>query len=229
MSPIDICNMALAHLGDRRIFRLDDNAAQSDALTRYCVEFYAQARQETLAAHRWTFAKHAEGLSRRTDVVTIGYQFAHELPEDCLRLIRIVPGEELTDDQGVVKGVRYGIKGIDRFKIVGTKVWSNYENLAIEYIRDVNDPSDWTPHFRTAVSRLLASYLAGPTSDDPQEVARQKRTYETVDLPNAQYYDAVQDNSGENSEHEDRLAGSLSLRARYSTNYGQSDSTDSSF
>ena len=56
-SPIDICNQALAHLGDRRISRLDEDAQVTDALVRFCSEYYEQAKQEVLAAHRWTFAK----------------------------------------------------------------------------------------------------------------------------------------------------------------------------
>jgi hypothetical protein len=209
MSPIDICNQALAHLGDRRITRLDDAAQSSDALTRYCAEFYTQARQEVMAAARWTFAKHVEPLALRADVTTIGFTYAHELPDDHIRLMRVVPG---TVTDGVTT---FADSTIDSFKIVGSKVWSNTQVLAAEYIRDVTDPNDWTPHFRAAVARLLASYLAGPTTDNPNEVTAQKRAYESIDLPNAQFYDAIQDNSGENSDHSVRLAGSALLQARY--------------
>lgn len=228
-SPIDICNQALAHLGDRRITRLDDDAQISDALVRYCAEFYAQARQEVLAAQRWSFAKHAVGLSQRTDVMVIGYTYAHGMPEDCLRLMRVVPGSQIKDAGGTVTEVIFRDSKIDRFKIVGRNIWSDSSDLALEYIRDVDNPDDWTPHFRAAVARLLAMYLAGPVADNPDEVTKQKRIYETVDLPNAQYYDAVQDNSGENSEHTTRLLQSPSLRSRYSNNYGQSDPSDYSY
>jgi hypothetical protein len=226
MSPIDICNMALAHLGDRRITRIDDDAALADALVRYCNEFYTQARQEALAAHRWTFAKNAVALSQRSgSAIVIGYSYSHGLPEDMLRLMRLVPGTEVTTD-GVVTGMDYPDKGIDKFKIVGKEVWSNTQFLALEYVKDVTDPDEWTPHFRAAVARLLASYLAGPTTDDPNEVAKQTRIYETIALPNAQFYDSVQDNSGENSDHQIRLAGSLSLQSRHDLAYGQTDYSD---
>tara|TARA_R110000772_G_scaffold55100_1_gene125716 strand:+ start:2663 stop:3355 length:693 start_codon:yes stop_codon:yes gene_type:complete len=228
-SPIDICNQALAHLGDRRITRLDDDAATDDALVRYCAEFYLQARQEALAAHRWSFAKSTTALSRRTDITVIGYTYAHELPADRLRVLRLVPGSQLKDADGVVTGISYQTRGIDSFKIVSTQVWSNYEFLALEYIQDVTNPTIWTPHFRAAVARLLAHYLAGPTADDPNESASQLRLYEDVALPNAQYYDSVQDNSGENSNHDNRLATSRSLQARYNVRYGQSDPTDYSY
>ena len=205
MSPIDVCNQALAHLGDRRITRLDDDAQLSDALVRYCAEYYRQARQEVLAAQRWTFAKHSVWLSRRTDTTPFGFNYVHQMPEDSIRLLRLMDSQYQ----------------IDRFKIVGQQVWTDFEKVAIEYIRDVDNPDDWTPHFRAAVARLLASYLAGPVADDPNEVTNQKRIYETIDLPNAQFYDAVQDNSGENSEHQTRLANSGSLRSRYHIGYGE--------
>lgn len=225
-SPIDICNMALAHLGDRRITRLDDDAATDDALVRYCSEFYLQARQEALAAHRWSFAKATAALSRRTDITVIGFTYAHELPADRMRLLRLVPGSELRDADGIVTGIGYETRKIDQFKIVGTQVWSNSEFVALEYIKDETNPSVWLPHFRAAVARLLAHYLAGPTADNPDESAKQLRIYEDVALPNAQYYDSVQDNSGENSDRKTRLATSPSLQARYSVAYGQSDPSD---
>ena len=222
-SPVDIVNQALAHLGDRRITRLDDDAQTTDALVRYCSEFYDQARQETLAAQRWTFAKAASALSRRTDIDTIGFNYAHQLPSDRIRLLALVVGSELRDSDGAVLSIGYGTQKVDKFKIVGQQVWSDQKYLAIEYIKDVNNPTEWSPHFRAAVARLLASYLAGPITDDPNAVAQQKRIYETVDLPNAQYYDAVQDNSGENSDSTTRIAGSPSLQARHRLNYGQLD------
>lgn len=228
-SPIDICNQALAHLGDRTITRLDDTAATEDALVRYCAQFYRNARQEVLAAHRWSFAKHTVALNRLANATIIGHTYAHERPADMLRLIRLVPGSELKDANGAVTGLSYESMGIDNFKIVDTQIWSDYEFLAIEYVRDVDNPTTWTPHFRAAVARLLASYLAGPTADNPDESAKQMRIYEEVALPNAQYYDAVQDNSGENSNSKDRKAMSPILQSRYSLQYGQSDPTDYDF
>lgn len=215
--------MALAHLGDRRITRIDDDAALADALVRYCNEFYTQARQEALAAHRWSFAKHAVTLSQKAGVAVVGYTYAHALPTDNLRLMRLVPGTELTDSAGAVTGYSYPNQAVDQFKIVGPNVWSNTQFLAMEYIRDVEDPDTWTPHFRSAVARLLASFLAGPVTDSPDEVMNQKRIYESIDLPNAQFYDAVQDNSGENSGHQTRLAESNLLRSRHNLVYGESD------
>lgn len=217
--------MALAHLGDRRIIRLDEDAQTADALVRYCAEFYVHARTETLAAHRWTFAKYAQELTQATATV-IGFTYAHALPPDLMRLMKCVPGTEVRDTAGLITGVTFGSREVDQFRIVGPNVWSDTQYLAVEYIRDVTDPTSWTPHFQSAVSRLLASFLAGPLADNPDEVSKQKQIYETVDLPNAQYYDAVQDGSGENSDRATRLSNSPTLRSRYQLAYGQTDPSD---
>ena len=140
-SPIDICNLALAHIGDRRISRLDEDAQDSDALVRYCSEFYNQARGETLAAHRWTFAKKTETLSRRTDVLTIGYSYAHQLPTKMVRLMRLVPGYETRDGNNNITYAYHDSK-VDKFKIVGQQVWSNEPIVALEYITDTENPED---------------------------------------------------------------------------------------
>lgn len=238
MSPIDVCNQALAHLSDRRITRLDDDAQTSDALVRYCSEFYDISRLQVLAAQRWSFAKKVVELTQRTDQVVLGFKYSHQLPEDHIRLICVHPGYLLKQSGSKPSSNRkkigrtgsdvdYQAKRLDRFKIMGNQLWTNEEFIAIEYVADINNPSDWTPHFLAAVARLLASYLAGPVADNPNEAQNQKRIYETIDLPNAQFYDAIQDNSGENSNHQLRTEQSLSLRSRRQIRYGQGNSADS--
>ena len=226
-SPIDICNQALAHLGDRRISRLDEDAQVTDALVRFCSEYYEQAKQEVLAAHRWTFAKKPAILSRESGATIFGFTYSHVLPTDMLRLMTLLEGEILT---GGTEPTVFRHK-VDKFKIVGNSIWSNTKELGLLYIANVNDPDDWTPHFRACVSRLMASYLAGPIADNANEVQRQKNIYERVDLPNAQYYDAVQDNSNENSDSGTRRAQSPILNAHndgYGSGSGSSSSSSSS-
>jgi hypothetical protein len=364
ISPVDICNQALAHLGDRRIHRLDEDAQVTDAIVRYCSEYYEQSKQEVLAAHRWTFAKKAVALSRAVGDTVFKYNFSHVLPTDMLRFLEML--EQDTTDPGVVgvEGVTaapatgtltitgdvrrqyvggenisvngfvitisdlnlgfdnmidsslfsgdltnieaaqvyadvingvassvpnltivnpvtisdvsasvdgsgglivtadaIGLSGnsiavtenlitgglsvaswdnptltggveevieviavdptysysrkVDQFRIVGDKVWSNVENLGLFYVQNVDDPDQWTPHFRACVARLLASYLAGPVADNPNEAQNQLNIYERITLPNAQFYDAVQDNSNENSDIQTRRAQSPLLQVRY--------------
>ena len=225
MSPIDICNQALAHIGDRRITRLDDEAQATDPLVRFCSEFYESARTEALAAHRWSFAKGAEVLVRRTDTPVIGrFTYTHIKPVGCLRVMQLIKGY-LSGDEVTPSSYR---GNIDSFEIVGKDIKSNYQFLALEYIKDVTDPSDWSPHFRAAVSRLLAHYLAGAIADNPGLASQQLDIYEKVALTNAQYYDAVQDNSGENSDQTVRKAGSPLYRSRFASGYDDNGPIDAS-
>lgn len=224
-SPVDICNQALAYIGDRRITRLDEEAQRNDGLVRYCAEFYEQARQIALEAHRWSFAKKAQALTRRTDVTIIGFKYAHQMPSDKLRVMNLVKGSQLTQS-GVVaptpasQYVEYRDEKIDRFKIVGNQIWSDCEHVALFYIYDSTNPNDWSASFRNCVARFMAHLLAGAIADDPNMTERHLRIYETNTLPNAQYYDSVQDASGENSDLETRLALSPSLRSRRQNQYG---------
>ena len=93
ISPVDICNQALAHLGDRRIHRLDEDAQVTDATVRYCAEFYEQAKQEVLSSHRWTFAKKAVALTRSVGDTIFKYNYSHVLPTDMMRFLEILEAE----------------------------------------------------------------------------------------------------------------------------------------
>jgi hypothetical protein len=217
--------MALALVGDRRITRLDDEAQTFDPLARYCAEFYPQARQEALAAHRWTFAKRLAELVRREGEFTVdGFSYVHVLPTDCLRVMEILRGVILPDETRAYSGK------VDQFRIYGRDVRSKEALLAVRYVADVEDPKEWSPHFRTAVARLLAHYISGPIGNDPQMSQMHLENYERVALPNAQYYDAVQDNSNENHDARTQLAGSPTLQARFNSRFvnphNQSDYID---
>tara|TARA_R110000868_G_scaffold124963_3_gene330202 strand:+ start:1374 stop:2036 length:663 start_codon:yes stop_codon:yes gene_type:complete len=208
MSPVDICNQALAHIGDRRISNIDEAAQLSDPLAYYCSQFYVLSKNQVLAAQRWTFAKKAAALSRRTGVISLGFTYVHALPVDCIRVMNLVRGSIPSGETEPT----YGSTRIDKFKIVGRDVWSNYEHVALYYVCKAEDPTFWTPHFAAAVSRLLAHYLAGAVANDPRLAREHLDIYERVALPNAQFYDAVQDESGEN--HVDSRETSPTLLAR---------------
>ena len=216
MDSVQICNIALAHLGDRRITRLDADAQEADAVVRYCAEFLPLARGEALEAHRWTFAKKDVVLNRTTAPI-MDYTYSHVLPTDIVRLLNLVPGAADADDTTVV----YFNGKVRRYKIIGNLVQSNTEHMALRYIYDVEDANMWSKGFAASTARLLASYLAGPLADSPNIAESHRMHYEKIDLPNAQYLDAVQDESNENNDNITRLAGSSLVRAGRSEYYEQ--------
>lgn len=216
-NPINVCNMALAHIGDRRITRLDEEYQATNQIAAICAEFYDQTRKEVLGAMPWTFAESDAILSRDATADVIGgFTYTHVLPEDCIRVLRLLPASSF-DTAGAATA--YSGK-IDKFKKVGRRIKSNYSELALEYVADVTDISLWHPHAVAAFARKLAHYLAGPLADSPQLSDRMLDLYEKVDLPNAQFYDAVQDKSNENSDANTRKARSPMIQERFSTGYG---------
>lgn len=196
VSDVDICNIALSHLGDQEITRLDDAAADENPIVRYCQDYYDTARQAVLETFEWSFAMSSQALSRRSNVATPGYIYAQVLPEDCLSLHTLHPG--CLDAE--TETYKFSGRKIDKFRLMGRDVWTDAQIVSAVYTKDEQNPTIWSSHFRLAVARLLASFLAGPLTDNPSESIRQKELYETIDLPNAQYHDAKQDRSGENSD-----------------------------
>lgn len=209
-NKVTACNVALGHIGDRSITRLDSAAQEEDALVRYCADFFDVVLDELLERHRWSFAKadaHLTGVS----APLFRYTYAHQLPSDCQRLLEIHTG---TSDGAAAPTFTYDAVPNKRFKIVGKTVQSNSEFLAAHYIKRVIDPVDWSANFYAAFGYLLASYLAGPVADDPQMEAKFRSMCESVIIPNAQYYDSVQDESGENDDSHIRKAESRFLASR---------------
>lgn len=181
---------------------MDEEAQAQDALVRYCAEFYDVVLGELLEEHRWSFAKKDRALTRTTAPI-VDYQYAHQLPTDRVRLLRMIPGSENSEgDKVFFNGT------LNRFRIVGNQVHSNAFHVALRYIYYNEDPTTWSKGFVACFARLLASYLAGPVADSLKIAEAHRAHYERIDKPNAIYLDAVQDESGENNDNETRLAGS---------------------
>lgn len=84
LSKIDICNLALAHLGQASINAISDENERA----RKCKLFYDVALGETLRAHPWKFAENTAPLAL-LDVHADGWAFAPtstpQTPPTCKR------------------------------------------------------------------------------------------------------------------------------------------------
>lgn len=176
-SDIDICNLALAHLGDNAtIASLDP--PEGSAQAEHCARFYPMARDTLLDMHRWGFASKRAILSNLT-MPWSTWQYCYGLPSDCMSAVAIL-GPDAAND--VVAAVRdYGgtftwydaqqmaptIATPQEFVIEtlssGTKViYTNQENAILRYQAYVTDTTKFSPGFVMSLSWLLASMLAGP-------------------------------------------------------------------
>ncbi len=158
MSKIDICNMALAHLGQEPI----SSMGQEDERARRCSLFYDPVRKEVLRTHNWSFAGTVCSLSLLAKKEGAAYLYTYAYPQDCLFLRRVfgaaaknTPFKEIFDQD---LHARVILSGLDQAKA--------------EYTRDVNDENLFDPAFIKAFSLALAADLALALTGD-QNLAQQ--------------------------------------------------------
>lgn len=211
MSPTDICNLALSHIGDARINSIDG----TDTREVTCKTFYDQAKREVLSTIPWTFARKRALLSTLVEAPAFDWAYQAALPGDYLRVLKVVAGDVDVDADQVSRE-------LDRFEVSGGNILSNSNLVGILYIADLENPGQYSDPFNAALARLLASYLSTSVSGDVQLGQSQRMIYEQVELPRAQYIDQVQDQSNENSEVEYNKRRSPLIQRRFRGNTGTS-------
>ncbi len=84
-SSTEICNLALAHLGQEPIITLDD----SSKFSRLCKRFYSPVFEGLLRAHAWSFAINRTVLAQRAGRPAFGEENIFALPTDCIRVVEV--------------------------------------------------------------------------------------------------------------------------------------------
>jgi hypothetical protein len=144
MTDVQICNLALARLGDARITALTDATAQA----QYCSLFYEQTLGELQSEFDWQFCRKL-ATATATTAPAFGYSSAYTLPTDFLRLLRV---------NGIDEDENFG-----KWEIVsGTLHTSLPAPIQIDYIARVTDTTKFPPVFIEIFSSKLATNLAMP-------------------------------------------------------------------
>lgn len=160
-SIIQICNMALSHIGAGPLIS-SISPPDGSVEAGYCATFYDLARTELLEPGNWSFSLKRAELAELTNA-SDAWTYAYALPSDCLRALRVItPTIGVTvftqDEVSLQPDDRQGAA----FDIEGTTLYSNEPEAVLLYARDVTDSARFTASFTSALSYLLASYLAGP-------------------------------------------------------------------
>jgi hypothetical protein len=160
-SVVDICNLALSHLGDEAgVVAIDPpDGTQSAA---YCGTYYPMALAVLLEMHPWTFATKRVALAEVGNPSPDDWLYAYAIPSTCIRpLAALLPGVPSrpfgndTDNGSHPYIVEAGEEG-------EPVLYTNVETAVLRYIDHVTDTARFTPSFVITLSRLLSSYLAGP-------------------------------------------------------------------
>lgn len=151
---IDICNLALSHLGDEATVASIDPPEGSPQAT-HCARFYPIARDALLELHNWAFSMTRAELSLLSATPLSGWDYAYAMPSDAISILAIFAAGA-TDDSAPQPFETETLAD-------GTKViYTDTASAVCRYTRSVTDPSRYSPLFTLALSWLLASHLAGP-------------------------------------------------------------------
>lgn len=168
-SIVEICNTALAHLGnDNQISSISPPDGSTEA--GYCARFFPMARREMIEMSRWAFATKRVTLAQITNNDTSGrWEFAYATPGDLLLGDRIPTRGSLRTILFELENEPFGILRdplIDepnaQYYREGNTIYTNEPNATLIYRTDVVDTTKYPAVFTSALGYLLASYLAGP-------------------------------------------------------------------
>lgn len=147
-SKVDICNTALAHLGQRAVIQ-SISPPESSYEAQQCARFYPQAVAECLEERNWGFAITRESLAQLSVTPPASWVYAYEIPNLCIRILAVLlPGQ--TDDNTS-----------EDYIVEGTTIYTNATNATIRFTKLIDDPTLYGAVFTSAVAWLLAHYLAG--------------------------------------------------------------------
>lgn len=153
-SAVDICNLALARLGDDATVSSID-PPEGSAQAEHCKVFYPMARDTMLDAHAWSFITTRKALAELDETPPAGWLYTYAKPSGAIKLLAVLAADALDDSDPQ--------PFISEILPDGTEViLSNTPNAVLRYTIRQTDPTHYPPLFVDALSMLLASHLAGP-------------------------------------------------------------------
>lgn len=204
-SEVDICNLALAHLGNVANVASISPPEQSIEAS-LCAVFYPIARDSLLEMHPWGFATKRVALAALTETWP-EWDYAYMQPSDAVNIIAVLSNDAV-DDYVTTNGqtslsTNYALGGGSyvpqpfscEVDSSGNQViLTDQANAVLRYSAIVTDTTSFSPLFINALSWHLASMLAGPLikGDAGAQVAQ-------MCLTRMQYYfkEAVESDAGQ--------------------------------
>lgn len=166
-SVVDICNLALSHLGDSATLTSIDppeGSAQAD----HCAQFYPIARDTLLEMHAWSFTTRTAAGATLINDREDDWGFCYGIPNKAVVIRGVyLPGES-TNSGGQPYVKELNSSGVE-------VIYTDVENAVIRYSIPVSDTTKFPPLFVQTLSWHLASMLAGPIMKGDAGIAEAKR------------------------------------------------------
>jgi hypothetical protein len=180
-SVVDICNLALSHIGDGATVASIASPAES-VQAEHCARFYPMARDAVLSMVEPAFAIKRVNLSLITPTEQPDiWTYAYSQP-NCIKVLSVgLPEATLVD----ADRQEWDSEALDDGSVV---IYTNTELATARIIARITDTTKFGPLLVLAVARLLASFLAGPIIKGVEgmkiSAAHQER-FDKVELPRA--------------------------------------------
>ena len=190
-SAVDICNLALGHLGDNATVASID-PPEGSAQAEHCARFYPIARDSLLEMASWNFAMRRSFLAQVTNTWP-EWKYAYAVPSDVLNIVAVHP-QDAYDDYAtqfvptdtpfwshnyspVIAAGRYVPQPftVEIDQNGNSILYTNTENAIMRYSAYVTDTTQFSPLFTITLSWHLASMLAGPVIKGDAGAAEAKR------------------------------------------------------
>lgn len=172
-SILDICNLALAHLGEGAITALEDDTVAA----RACALHFPTVRDALLRARRWNFAQTRAVLSLLADAPAFGWDYQYSLPADCLRVLEVNDSE-------------FGDVVSEEFIIEGRAILTDASAVNLVYTKRVDDVAQFDPLFVEALAVKLAIKLTESIRGTTGKTAELVQMFERITGPLAGRVDA---------------------------------------
>lgn len=176
-SEVDICNMALSHLGDSANLQAiapPDGSAQAD----HCARWYPIARDGLIERHDWGFATKRIALAQLVNPIT-EWLYCYTQPNDLVSAIAVMDPAAPDDSSVALPApsmaffgysnpvINGGIYTPQEFTLEsaadGTDVvYTNQQNAVMRYVARVTDTSKFSSLFIRTLAASLSAMLAGP-------------------------------------------------------------------
>jgi hypothetical protein len=154
-TKVQICNMALTHLGVKNITALTDTTEQA----RKCDQLFDPMRDEVLRAHEWHFATKVEALALIEDEESPGWEYVYTYPARCLYLRGLLTedGEPASPERFEEVLATGNVRGLA----------CDLEDAWARYTYQVQDPALFDPVFTAALAYKLAAETAVALTGKP--------------------------------------------------------------
>lgn len=153
INEVAICNTAIGMCGSTDFIQsLDDTQSVS---ARRCNAFFVQSAKKVLRKKDWNCAKKTQQLARNTTAPIIKYDYAYNLPVDCVRVVNVY-------------GDKTGYNPYDRWEIIKESVHTDLDEVYLEYVAYPENYRNLDILLADAISCELALMLAATLIHDPQ-------------------------------------------------------------